>query len=203
MKNFLKRMISAHFKKPSGLIGRFTSRLMVKGNKSNYDVLLRDMNIQPGDKILEIGYGPGIGINRIAAKCTSCEICGIDFSKLMYHKATAMNKAFIDSGHVRLLYGEFVNTAINITGLDKIFCINVVYFWNDLQPPFKKIKSLLKQDGKFYFYMAHPDFLRKLNPADDIFNKYSIEQVTAALSSAGFTNIKHYFNKGYYITAGA
>jgi SAM-dependent methyltransferase len=203
MKNFIKRVISAHFKKPAGLIGRITSNIMTKGNRSNYDVLLKDMAIRDNDKILEIGYGPGIGIGMIAAVCASCSIYGIDFSKLMYNKATATNKGFIEAGKVKLLYGDFISTDIQTGGFDKIFCINVVYFWNDLQPPFKKIKALLNSSGKFYFYMAHPDFLKKLNPADDIFNRYSIEEVAEALSVAGFSRVDHYFNKGYYITATA
>ena len=45
---------------------------------------------------------------------------------------------------------------------DKIFCINVVYFWNDLHKPFEKIKSLLKDDGVFCFYMEKKEDLKKL-----------------------------------------
>ena len=197
----IKRLISSNFKKPAGLIGRLTSKLMVKGNKVNYAVLLKDLSIQPADKILEIGYGPGIGIAMIAEACNSCEIYGIDFSKLMYKKAQALNRKYINEGKVKLFYGDFVATNIDADGFDKIFCINVVYFWNNLETPFKKVRSFLEENGRFHFYMAHPDFIKKLNPADDIFNKYSIEQITAALSNAGFNNIQHYFNKGYYISA--
>ncbi len=77
--------------------------------------------------------------------------------------------------------------------------MNVVYFWNELQEPFKKIFSLLRTGGAFYIYMANRDYLKKA--PDNIFNKYSIEQVVEALKSVGFGDVDHYSEKGYYIKA--
>ena len=74
----------------------------------------------------------------ITEACNSCTVYGIDFSKLMYKKAQALNHKYIDEGRVTLLYGDFVASDIGSDGFDKIFCINVVYFWNNLQPPLKK-----------------------------------------------------------------
>ena len=196
-----KELIALQFKKPTGLFGMLTSNLMIKGNRSNYEILLRDLDIQPHDKILEIGFGPGIGISLIAEKCNSCVIHGIDFSKLMYKRASNLNKIYIHDNKVRLLLGDFLTLEIDLKDYDKVFCLNVVYFWNDLLQPFEKIRSLLKKGGIFCFYMAHKDFLIKKKSPDKIFNKYSIEQVTEALTKTGFSRIDHYYDKGYYIKA--
>jgi ubiquinone/menaquinone biosynthesis C-methylase UbiE len=197
----LRNLIASQFKKPTGLFGIFTSNLMIKGNKANYDSLIQNFNIKPGDKILEIGYGPGVGINLIAETCESCLIHGIDFSKLMYRRATERNRKYIDSKRVKLFFGDFVKDKIDEDNYDKIFCINVVYFWNELQEPFGKVRSLLKKGGAFNFYMAHKEFLIEKKSPDEIFNKYSIEQVTNALRKAGFNEVNHHFNKGYYVEA--
>ena len=97
-----KELIAWLFKKPTGLFGMLVSNLMIKGNRGNYETLLRDPDIQPHDKILEIGYGPGIGISLYAEKCNSCVIHGIDFSKLMYKRASNLNKKYIHDNKVRL-----------------------------------------------------------------------------------------------------
>lgn len=174
---------------------------MIKGNRPAYDVLLKDMEVQPGEKVLEIGYGPGIGIHLLST-AVNCQIYGVDFSELMHKKASKRNKKVIASGNVKLLYGDFVETQINTDGFDKIFCLNVVYFWEDLIPPFVKIRSLLKDGGAFYFYMAKKEDLSKLKFTDDsIFNKYTIEEVTEALNNAGFRSVSHHFNLGYFVKA--
>lgn len=187
------------FKKPSGIFGRFSSNIMIKGNKAKYERLLKDLNPQPGDKLLEIGYGPGEGLHIIAESCTSCTIHGIDFSKLMYTRATKYNKQYLDNDSMLLQYGDFLTTPIVGNEYDKIFCLNVVYFWNELNEPFKKGLSLLKSGGAFYIYMANKEALKKA--PGTVFNKYSIEQVVEALRSVGFGNVTYHSEKGYYIKA--
>ncbi|MEP6617447.1 MAG: class I SAM-dependent methyltransferase [Ginsengibacter sp.] len=193
------RFIASQFKKPSGLFGIFSSNIMIKGNKDKYVKIIKDLDIQPGEKLLEIGYGPGVGLNMIAQKCPSCTIHGIDFSKLMYKKASKYNILFTDRGNMLLQYGDFLNTSINSNNYDKIFCLNVIYFWNDLKEPFRKVLSLLKPAGTFYIFMADSASLKKA--PDDVFNKYSIEQLVESLKSSGFSEVFQYFDKGYYIKA--
>ena len=123
------------------------------------------------------------------------------FQKLMYKRATKLNRKYIDEKRAKLLLGDLLTAEIDTNDYDIIFCLNVVYFWDDLQRPFGRIISLLKKDGVFCFYMAHKDFLIKKKSPDEIFNKYSIEQITAALRQAGFSEIDHHFNRGYYVKA--
>lgn len=198
----LFRKIGMQFKKPTGVLGKIISDLMIIGNRSAYVSLIEDLKINSNDKILEIGYGPGIGIDLISKRFETCEIYGIDFSGLMYKRAFRRNKHVIEKNQVHLLFGDFVETEIGMVGFDIIFCINVVYFWNDLQKPFERVKSLLKDDGKFCFYMEKNDNLNKLKfTKDDIFNKYSIDQILVALESVGFREVDYHFNKGYFIKA--
>ena len=196
-----RNFIASQFKKPTGLFGIFTSNVMVKSNNSKYDKLIKDLDIQPGDKLLEIGYGPGIGINMIAETCSTCTIHGIDFSPLMYKRASKYNKSFIDKGNMLLQYGDFLSTTIVSNDYDKIFCLNVVYFWDELKEPFEKVLSLLKKGGAFHIYMADRSTLMEKKAPDSVFNKYSIEQIVEALKLVGFAEIEHYCEKGLYIKA--
>jgi cyclopropane fatty-acyl-phospholipid synthase-like methyltransferase len=196
-----RNFIARQFKRPSGWFGYFSSKIMIKGNRNKYETLLKEMDIKPGDKLLEIGYGPGLGIHMITQLCESCTIDGVDFSKLMYKKANNYNKSTIDKGKVHLQYGDYLNIIIVQNQYDKIFCLNVIYFWDELDKPFEKTVSLLKPNGIFYIYMIDADFLIEKKAPNRIFNKYSIEQVVGSLKSAGFSKIEHYFEKGYYITA--
>jgi ubiquinone/menaquinone biosynthesis C-methylase UbiE len=196
------RKIGLQFKKPTGFLGRIISNVMINRNMQEYKILIKDIDIQTNDKLLEIGYGPGIGIELISKRYDSCNIYGIDFSELMFKKASLRNKQFIDNKRVHLLYGDFLETEINVCNFDKIFCLNVIYFWANLQIPFKKINSLLKDDGIFYFFMAKKEQLSKFKFAkDDIFNKYSIEQVSNALKLTGFKDINYFDENGFYIRA--
>ena len=193
--------IGSQFKKPKGILGRYVSDIMVKRNWERYEELIKLMNIQQNEKILEIGYGPGLGVFNIARRNESCRIDGIDFSKLMHKKATKLNNSFIKKDRVKLMYGDFLNVKIK-ENYDKVFCVNVVYFWDDLSIPFKKIKELIKKGGTLYFYMNHKNGLDQIKiTVDKIFNKYSIEEIENSLKDAGFKDINYIENSGYYISA--
>ena len=197
----IKKLFASQFKKPGGLLGNYFSNLMENGNRRNYEVLINELNIQQDDKILEIGYGPGLGIGLILGKCNSCHIHGIDFSKLMYKKASELNRKSILDKNLKLFLGDFLSFPIEPNYYDKIFCLNVIYFWENLNEPFQKIKSALNNSGIFCFYMAHKDYLIKEKYSNSIFNKYSIEEVTSALYEAGFSKVEYKFNNGYYVEA--
>jgi cyclopropane fatty-acyl-phospholipid synthase-like methyltransferase len=197
----IQKFIASQFKKPKGLFGIFTSNMMVKNNQKNYDKIIKDLDLQANDKLLEIGYGPGIGIQMIAELCPDCIIHGIDFSKLMYKTASKYNKPFIDTGRVHLQYGDFLKSSVLDNNYDKVFCLNVVYFWDELNSPFEKVLSLLKKGGAFHIYMADKNTLIEKKAPDSVFNKYSIEQVKETLKATGFENVEHHVEKGLYIKA--
>lgn len=191
--------LANQFKKPTGFTGKIIANLMIKGNGREYQKLIPAMKIQPQDRLLEIGYGHGWGIFQIASSF-DCHISGIDFSELMFNMATRRNRKFIHRGKVELFHGDFNDFQSPKSNFNNIFCLNVVYFWDDLDKPFNKIIDLLVSGGMFCFTMAHRDDLNRMKFIDDsVFNKYTIEQVTEALSKAGFTDIEYDFDFVYLV----
>jgi SAM-dependent methyltransferase len=141
-----------------------------------------------------------LGIYKIASTFPGCLISGIDFSELMYHKASRRNKKFIDKGTVHLQYGDVLTLEPGNDKFDKIFCLNVIYFWNDLNFAFSRIFNMLGQKGEFLIYMDHRDTIEKAKFLAD-FCKYPIEEVEKALKNAGFSGIEYTFDRGYFISA--
>ncbi|MEM9833462.1 MAG: class I SAM-dependent methyltransferase [Bacteroidota bacterium] len=193
------RKLGNQLRKPRGLFGRLVSAGMKRGNSNTYEIMIDKLKIKDKEALFEIGYGPGIGIERILSKY-NCTITGIDFSKLMHKEATKRNKKFIELNKAKLSFGDFLSFELDEQSFDKIYCINVIYFWNDLEKPFSSILKGLKNNGSFYFYMDNPEDLRNMKFAkDDIFNKYSIEHVVKILNLVGFSKITFENNKGYFV----
>ena len=194
--------LANQFRKPSGLLGRFVSFLMKKGNVPIYHKLIPELKIKDTDSIFEIGYGHGVGIKMIASQ-NNCCISGIDFSDLMYKEAYKRNRKLINNKKVSLSYGDFLTYDMISKQYDKIFCINVIYFWDNLDVPFRKIKQGLKEDGTFCFYMANKDELNKLKFTKTIFNKYAIEEVMEKLKLSGFSQVNYNtIEHGYIVKCG-
>ncbi|MCX6271896.1 MAG: class I SAM-dependent methyltransferase [Bacteroidetes bacterium] len=187
-------------RKPSGLFGRVVSIMLDINNKKDYEKMITELALKKGDRIFEIGYGPGQGIRMIARGPVECTIGGIDFSELMYSKATKRNKKFKRKGIVKLKYGDIESAERDNERFDKIFCVNVIYFWSDLNKVFEKIYSMLDEGGGFYIFMTSAEDLSKMKFSQNFF-KYSIETVESALLKAGFGNVGYKLDTGYVIKA--
>jgi cyclopropane fatty-acyl-phospholipid synthase-like methyltransferase len=101
------RFIGNQFRKPTGLLGKIVSKLMIKGNSFAYDKIIPELNIKQNEQILEIGYGHGYGVDRIISNY-DCYVSGIDFSELMFKEATKRNRKHIDDKKVDLCFGDFL-----------------------------------------------------------------------------------------------
>jgi ubiquinone/menaquinone biosynthesis C-methylase UbiE len=135
--------LAKQLRKPSGFFGILVAKMMEFRNRGFYKVVIDKLSLRQGEHILEIGYGPGLGIYQIAGSFPECRISGIDFSELMYHKASKRNKKFIDKGTVHLQHGDVLTLEPGNVKFDKIFCVNVIYFWNDLDLAFGRIFNML------------------------------------------------------------
>lgn len=165
-----------------------------------YDAIIDILEINDHDTIFEIGYGHGLGIKKIL-DIKNCFISGIDFSKLMYDEASKQNSKQIQQNRVKLYFGDILNFNLGENKYDKIFCINVIYFWDNLEKPFSAIRTALKKDGSFCFYMQHFDKLYLQKYANStVFNLYSIDHVLSTLFAIGFIKAEYHYDKGYFVT---
>lgn len=194
-------IIANNFRKPEGFLGKLLANLMIKENSPQYDRVIRAMKLRGNEKIFEIGFGHGVGIEKICDRY-QVQYTGIDFSPTMMNMATKKNQKFIRQGRVALQFGDFIEYDVTRDSYDILYCINVIYFWNDLSVPFSKIYAALKKGGRFLLTMAHRDFLMGNKFTNvPVFNKYDIDTVTAELKKAGFGSIEIDFDKEYMICA--
>jgi ubiquinone/menaquinone biosynthesis C-methylase UbiE len=186
----IKHFIAKQFRQPSGFFGSIVGRLMSNGNLPAIVETIQRLGIEDTDTILEIGYGPGRGIQEILTKNAYCTMKGIDFSDLMYTVATKRNRKFINNNRLELLKGDFLSFGLPENAFSKVFGVNVIYFWPDLVLAATKIKKILKPGGKTVFYMSHKDDLVKIGfTKSSIFSKHDIEKVLGAFKQAGFSKV--------------
>jgi cyclopropane fatty-acyl-phospholipid synthase-like methyltransferase len=195
------RIFEKQFRKPTGYWGNVVANKMLRNNRTEYEKIIETLEIKPHSKLFEIGYGPGYGLSRVLSEY-NCTVTGLDYSELMYKRASKRNAIVIEKGRAELYYGNFLDEHWDFKDYDLVYCVNVVYFWDDLVLPFTKIRNMLSDDGAFCFYMVKPEFIKKQKMSDSgIFNYHTIEDAVAALEKAGFKNITYYYEDGYFVRA--
>jgi len=85
----LKTAVVRQFRKPLGPIGALAGHIMARrsSNRIRNARTVELMELQPGSRVLEIGFGPGLALAQCAAKVTKGRVVGIDHSPVMTRQA--------------------------------------------------------------------------------------------------------------------
>jgi SAM-dependent methyltransferase len=90
------------FRQPHGLGGWLIGHLMAIKNKERSLWVLSLLELSPADRVLEVGFGSGTDIRRIAARLLNGFVAGVDHSESMFRMASSKNAAAIRAGRVSL-----------------------------------------------------------------------------------------------------
>ncbi|HWW44333.1 MAG TPA: methyltransferase domain-containing protein [Acidimicrobiia bacterium] len=71
-----------------GVTGRVAARIMARLNADMERAALDALDPQPGDRVLVIGFGPGVGIAELLRRVPDATVVGIDPSTAMVRAAT-------------------------------------------------------------------------------------------------------------------
>src|SRR5262245_10652940 len=143
----LKRFLMRAFGRPKGLVGRLGGIVMAWSNRGIATRTVELVNIEPSDRVLEIGFGPGAGIQLLAERAILGQIAGIDSSEEMVEQATARNAAAVESGRVELQVGSVERLPFANEAFDKALAINSVQIWSDPLAGLREIRRVLKPGG--------------------------------------------------------
>jgi SAM-dependent methyltransferase len=131
---------------PQGLVGHIGGRLM--SLDSQLPVWVVDLlQLQPWESLLEIGFGPGVGI-ELAGRATRGRIAGIDPSETMLAMAQRRNRAAIESGHVDLRLGTIDRLPFDDEAFDAAMVLNNLHLWPDPVRGLRELARTLRPGGR-------------------------------------------------------
>ncbi|KAJ8393556.1 hypothetical protein AAFF_G00060290 [Aldrovandia affinis] len=131
------------------LAGWVINKFLTWNNRILEENAVRLCRIQPNDRVLEVGYGPGLGIEAAAPLLSGPggKLIGVDYSEFMHKVASERVKDLIASGRVTLHHDSVVAMPLPDDSVDKVFHCNCYYFWPDLRAGTTEIHRVMKPGG--------------------------------------------------------
>ena len=142
--------MAEQLRKPTGNLGSSVGDSMNRSNEPMYQQVLDHMQLKSGEHVLEIGFGNGKLFQKLFATAEHLQIAGIDYSLDMVQAAEENNAQAISSGSLELRQGNSDSIPFPDNSFDKVFCCNVIYFWENPADHLKEIYRVLKPGGIFY-----------------------------------------------------
>ncbi len=126
-------MIARQFERPRGPLGRLIGRGMARrnGEPSRWVVgQMRKECVGEEMRIVELGPGPGIGLQETLKLFPRAQVWGIDLSPEMLSQSQKRNLAAVTANRLSLIEGNTGSLA-KVRPVDVIFANHVLYFWHD------------------------------------------------------------------------
>jgi SAM-dependent methyltransferase len=116
------------------------------------------MEIESGDRVLEIGCGRGVAISLVCEHLINGTITAVDRSRTAVEGAINRNREAVATGKARILAGEIGDVDLGSDRYHKIFAVNVNLFW--VRSPAVEldlVKRLLRPGAALYVFYEPPD----------------------------------------------
>jgi ubiquinone/menaquinone biosynthesis C-methylase UbiE len=139
--------LDSQHRRPFGEVGRKVGQAMSQNHLPENLWTVKQLNPQPTDYILEVGFGPGVAVQELLKSVTNGLAAGIDFSEIMVSAARERNVDAVQSGQADLRYGEASALPFEDAFFDKAFSIHSIYFWPQPLIGIKELYRVLKPGG--------------------------------------------------------
>ncbi|MGE0749524.1 MAG: class I SAM-dependent methyltransferase [Variibacter sp.] len=140
-------LLTKAFGRPQGWLGRMGGALMAHLNAPMARWVVSGLDLPRDARVIEIGFGPGVGIALLAAAARDGHIAGIDPSAVMLVQARERNAAAIRAGRVDLRRGAVDALPFPDAHFDAAMAINAMQVWPDQQRGLQEIARVLKSGG--------------------------------------------------------
>lgn len=178
--------------KPEGEAGLAVGEMLNRVNAGINAAVCRSLRLQVRDRVLEIGFANGRLLPALLSYADQLSYAGVDIAETMVSEASDYNADLVASGRASFRLASAEALPFADASFDKVFAVNVVYFWPQPVRALAEIRRVLRPGGLSSIASAvsrpgepEPPFARE----EYGFHRRDPETLVALHRDAGFGHI--------------
>lgn len=187
--NSFKPFLARQLGDPSGWFGRLLLKFLNRRNAALNDLVLETLQLQPGNRILEIGFGGGDLIAKLVATGKPSQVVGVERSPDAIEICERRFRPLLDQGRVELHQASAEALPFAAQHFSQICTVNTLYFWASPPQVLAECRRVLNPGGRLVIGYASKAYLEQQGLTQHGFSAYETAEVEALLQAAGFTAV--------------
>jgi SAM-dependent methyltransferase len=142
--------VICQFHQPQGVRGHVAGWVMAHrpSNRQRNHWVVSLLDLQSTDRVLEIGFGPGLAIAEMSRRAINGKVYGVDHSHVMLRQAAKRNAEAIREGRVVLIQGSSEQLPTFEESMDLVVTVNSLGFWPEPEQRLLELRSRLRPGGR-------------------------------------------------------
>jgi ubiquinone/menaquinone biosynthesis C-methylase UbiE len=176
---------------PSGILGRFVlPRAWNKRNSALNEVALNSLALRPGDRVLEVGFGGGHLLSRMADVITDGFLAGVDVSPAMVAFCEKRYRSLVREGKLELRCARAEALPYPSAYFSKACSVNSIFYWQNASQAISELWRVLAEGGMLVLCFTCKGSLEKRGFANSGITLYAADEVQQMMETSGFHPIR-------------
>ena len=186
MKQEELQAIASQLKHPTGEKGIEMGNMMNETNINMTRHSIQNLQIEAGNKILELGHGNAGHVEFIFDQDENIKYYGLEMSELMFQEARQINRNYVSQKQAFFSIYEGNIIPFEDDSFNKVFTVNTIYFWQEPEKLLSEIYRVLQPKGILCITFAEESFMKQLPFTQFEFELYSTEKVEKLIGKSSF-----------------
>jgi len=186
MKQEELQAIASQLKHPTGEKGIEMGNMMNETNINMTRHSIQNLQIEAGNKILELGHGNAGHVEFIFDQDENIKYYGLEMSELMFQEARQINRNYVSQKQAFFSIYEGNTIPFEDDSFNKVFTVNTIYFWQEPEKLLSEIYRVLQPKGILCITFAEESFMKQLPFTQFEFELYSTEKVEKLIEKSSF-----------------
>lgn len=186
----MRNLVLDQLARPHGWLGPVMGRLLDTANRRLNAQVIDMLAVRPGERILEVGFGGGVGLAMLGERHPQARLAGVEISTSMLAAARRRFRRALSGGTLELHEASVERLPWPDESFDGAFTINCIYFWPEPVVGLREIYRVLRPSGRLIIGVRAQSMLRRAGFADKGFHTPSYDDVATWLGRARFREIR-------------
>ena len=158
-------------------------------NRALNDAAFNALHLQAGDRVLEVGFGGGYLLARMATVVNDGLVAGIDVSPSLVASAQDRSRALASSGRLGLRAAPAESLPFPDAHFDKAVSVNSIFYWQDAPKGLAEIARVLRPGGRLVLVFTDRQSMEGRPVGRVGLALYDQERMRSLLAATGFQNV--------------